>query len=134
MASVKKKLKKFTCRANCIVGLATRYRLDSSGLEPGDGKKLSVLHTYLDLLWGPSSFLNSEYQSYFPESKWPGYGLDHPLLLPPEVNKEQSCTCTPLCVFMTYYRKTFTFIKQTKLRLCGTNTVGSNHCPSISHV
>jgi hypothetical protein len=56
------------------VCVATRYRLDGPGSNPGGGE---IFRTLPDRSWGPPSLLHNGYR-VFPGGKRPEHGLDHP--------------------------------------------------------
>jgi hypothetical protein len=58
-----------------VVGIATRYGLDSPGSNPGGGE---IFRTRPDRPWGPPSLLYNGYRVSFPGVKLPGRGVDHP--------------------------------------------------------
>jgi hypothetical protein len=65
----------YMCGSGSSVGIATDYRLDCPGSNPGRGE---IFHTCLDRLWGPRSLLYNGYW-VFPGGKvWPGRDADHP--------------------------------------------------------
>ena len=62
---------------NSSVGIATRYRLDSPGIESRWSENLC---TRLDRLWGPPSLLYNGYRVLFSVAKRPGVALTTQLI------------------------------------------------------
>ena len=94
-----------------VVGIATRYRLDSPGIEfrwRGGGE---IFRTRPDRPWGPSSLLYNGYRVSFPGVKRPGSGTDHPHLSNAEVKERVHLYVLPLWAFVACYwvNCTFTF-------------------------
>jgi hypothetical protein len=57
------------------VGIATRYTLDSPGIEFRWGE---IFRIRPDRPWGPPSLLHNRFSVSFPGVKWPGRSVDHP--------------------------------------------------------
>ena len=57
------------------VGVATSYRVDGWGSNPGGAE---IFRTRQERPWGLPSLLYNVYRLSFPEIKRPGRGVDHP--------------------------------------------------------
>jgi hypothetical protein len=67
-----------------VVGIATRYGLDSPGIE---SRWDEIFRTRPNRPWGPPSPLYNVYRVSFPGVKRPGRGGDHPPLSTAEVKE-----------------------------------------------
>jgi hypothetical protein len=75
------------------VGIATCYRLDGPGSNPGRGAKFSA-----PVQTGPEAHSASYTMGtgFFPRVKRPGRGVEHPPHLAPKLKKDYSYTSAPL--------------------------------------
>ena len=76
------------------VSIATRYRLDGTGIESRWGE---IFRTCPDRLWGPHSFLYSGYRVSFPGVKRSGRGFDHPYSYSMQVQER-----VELCLYSSF--------------------------------
>jgi len=94
------------------VAIATRYRLDGPGSNPGKARFSAPLHA------GPGAHPASYTMgtgSLFPGVKRPGRDVDHPSHLAPRLRKSRAISLFPTWIFVACYRVncTFTFTYMT---------------------
>jgi len=88
------------------VGIATRYRLNGPGSNPGGGE---IFRTRPDRPWGPPSLLYNRYRVSFLGVKRSRRGVDHQPHLAPRLKSEYSIPLVPLWTFVACSRVRFTF-------------------------
>jgi len=93
------------------VGIATRYRLDGPGTNPGGGE---IFRVPPERLWGPPGLLCNGYRISLSGVKQPGRGLYHVHHLAPRLKKEQSHSPTP-CSRVNF---TFAVEQLANIKLC----------------
>jgi hypothetical protein len=90
-----------------VVGLAAFTGWTVRGSNRG---KSEILRTRSDWLRGPPSLLYNGYRVCFPVVRRQECSFNHPTPFSADFKKEcWSCTCTPVCIFLSYYELDYAF-------------------------